>query len=257
MNRTEWRKLVGVAGRMLLAFAFVFSQTAWAGQDQKSKHTADSPQKSTVQQTGEKPSSAATTAKAQSQEVKGETSESAVAEEKPSRDGSHEGIKVHGHWTIEVRDPDGTVVTHREFENSYYSVGGLLPSLLARKNSLGGWAIWMNVAGGRAIFIVEPIVPGSATGASANNNLTVTPTPSGQIILAGSGPALDAGNITLVATLNWLCAADVSPTNCYAATANATISTPGLTNFSGTTLSTSVPVLPGQIVQATVTLSFS
>jgi hypothetical protein len=32
--------------------------------------------------------------------------------------GQHEGITVHGHWTIEVRNPDGKVVTHREFENS-------------------------------------------------------------------------------------------------------------------------------------------
>ena len=32
--------------------------------------------------------------------------------------GQSEGIKVHGHWTIEVKNPDGTVATHREFENS-------------------------------------------------------------------------------------------------------------------------------------------
>ena len=32
--------------------------------------------------------------------------------------GPAEGIKVHGHWTIEVRDPDGTLVTHREFEKA-------------------------------------------------------------------------------------------------------------------------------------------
>ncbi len=32
--------------------------------------------------------------------------------------GQHEGITVHGHWTIEVRKPDGKVETHREFENS-------------------------------------------------------------------------------------------------------------------------------------------
>lgn len=27
-------------------------------------------------------------------------------------------IKVHGHWVIEIKNPDGKVVTHREFENS-------------------------------------------------------------------------------------------------------------------------------------------
>ena len=35
-----------------------------------------------------------------------------------------QGIKVHGHWTIEVRDPDGTLVTYREFENSLTAAGG-------------------------------------------------------------------------------------------------------------------------------------
>jgi hypothetical protein len=45
---------------MLLAVLFVFSQTAWAGQDQKTKDKADGPQKAAVQQTGEKQSSAPT-----------------------------------------------------------------------------------------------------------------------------------------------------------------------------------------------------
>src|SRR5437660_9651652 len=29
-----------------------------------------------------------------------------------------EGIKVHGHWTIEVRGPDGRLVERRQFENA-------------------------------------------------------------------------------------------------------------------------------------------
>jgi hypothetical protein len=37
--------------------------------------------------------------------------------------GQQEGIKVHGHWTIEVRKPDGKLVTHREFENSLAPIG--------------------------------------------------------------------------------------------------------------------------------------
>lgn len=32
--------------------------------------------------------------------------------------GQHEGITVHGHWTIEVRNPNGSVVKHVEFENA-------------------------------------------------------------------------------------------------------------------------------------------
>ena len=35
-----------------------------------------------------------------------------MAEEKSSGDGKHEGIKVHGHWTIEVRNPNGTLFSY-------------------------------------------------------------------------------------------------------------------------------------------------
>lgn len=37
---------------------------------------------------------------------------------KPPAKGQHEGITVHGHWVIEVRNPDGKLVKHVEFENS-------------------------------------------------------------------------------------------------------------------------------------------
>jgi hypothetical protein len=38
-------------------------------------------------------------------------------EEKPSAKGAHEGITVHGHWIIDVKNPDGSLTEHREFEN--------------------------------------------------------------------------------------------------------------------------------------------
>ena len=38
-------------------------------------------------------------------------------------DGTAEGMKVHGHWIIEVRDPDGTVVNRREFDNALTECG--------------------------------------------------------------------------------------------------------------------------------------
>ncbi len=50
--------------------------------------------------------------------------------------GLHTGITVHGHWTIEVRNPDGKVVTHREFENSV--VPGYGPEAI-ESMMLGAW----------------------------------------------------------------------------------------------------------------------
>ncbi len=50
--------------------------------------------------------------------------------------GPHEGIQVHGHWVIEVKNPDGTLAEKREFENAYVG-GGILPKILAGGGSIG------------------------------------------------------------------------------------------------------------------------
>ena len=42
---------------------------------------------------------------------------SASPASKPPSRGTSDGIKVHGYWTIEVRNPDGKVAKHLEFEN--------------------------------------------------------------------------------------------------------------------------------------------
>jgi len=39
-------------------------------------------------------------------------------EEKSPAKGAPEGIKVHGHWTIDVKNPDGTLASHSDFENT-------------------------------------------------------------------------------------------------------------------------------------------
>jgi hypothetical protein len=58
-----------------------------------------------------------------------------------------EGVTIHGHWTIDVRNPDGKLVEHRDFENSLVTVGALvsgdqlLAGLLAGSLSVGDPAI--------------------------------------------------------------------------------------------------------------------
>lgn len=56
--------------------------------------------------------------------------------------GLNTGIRIHGHWKIVVRNPDGTVSTRRDFENSL-DLGGIyiLPTLLAGAQTPGAWAI--------------------------------------------------------------------------------------------------------------------
>jgi len=58
----------------------------------------------------------------------------------------HEGIKIHGHWVLEVKNPDGKVVDRREFNNSLVTGGSsnsgnqILAALLTGY-SAGGMAI--------------------------------------------------------------------------------------------------------------------
>ena len=57
--------------------------------------------------------------------------------------GQSETIKVHGHWTIVVKNPDGSVASHREFENALFQGDGdvVLAAILSRTSSTGMWAI--------------------------------------------------------------------------------------------------------------------
>jgi len=165
MSKSEWKKSIGIAGaRVLLAFVFLFSQTVWGGQSQQTKEEANTPQNATAQPAVEKQAPAATTAKPQTAETQGETLEKGVAEEKPSGDGSHEGIRVHGHWTIEVRNPDGALVTHREFENSLAASGSQnLTQILGRQTILGQWNVELDGPNG-ATTTAQPCADANGQG---------------------------------------------------------------------------------------------
>jgi hypothetical protein len=71
MRNSDWSELVSVAGRILLGFLFVFSQSAWAGVDQKTNDQAASAQRVSAQHAQVKQTPAAP-AKAQNGEVQGE-----------------------------------------------------------------------------------------------------------------------------------------------------------------------------------------
>jgi len=92
--------------------------------------------------------------------------------------GISQSIKVHGHWVIEVRNPDGSLVRHVEFENSldpgfslpiggttYHFPGGsdYLAALLNGQATSGGLGTWM-------IFLA-----GTSAGLSDLENTTNAP----------------------------------------------------------------------------------
>lgn len=133
-----------------------------------------------------------------------------------------EGIKVHGSWVIEIRDPDGTLVAHREIENALTG-GATLSSFLARQDTVGLW--YVRVA---AISNHPCLDSGSARvecriieSASTNTQswifetLTVDAPTSGtdadSLVLTGTATAQIDGEIGAVSTHVYSCDPTVAP----------------------------------------------
>jgi hypothetical protein len=276
----------GVAGRLLLAYLLVLSQSVWAGPSPKPEDNAKPSQKAVAQQASGAQSPVAANAKLQTEAIQGEGSEKAVGEGNPKGDGKRESIKVHGHWTIEVRNPDGAMVRHVEFENSL-TLGGAtsLATLLLGTEVQGGFAVFLsnNIAG-----TTGPCSPG-AGGATACILFAslINPTPAAftdetngcpggadcfpltiasnatltGISLTGTAIAGSNGQITDVSVANLTCGPypttatspinTASPSSCAAGTVSNIY---GLTHA---TLSGPVQVLTGQSISVNVVISFS
>ena len=195
MSKDEWKKSakneskgwLGVMGRMLLACALVFAQAAWATQNQATKDNSGSPQKAAAQQANEKQFATATVPAAQTKQPQSEESEGAVGPQKRSSKGAHEGITVHGHWTIEVRNPDGSLARHVEFENS------LDPGFTAPNPTAGQPPV--TVPGGAAYM--SAVLSGQWAG-------PIVPPASGNWVIALVGPA-GLSNLTVLTSPNAPC----------------------------------------------------
>jgi hypothetical protein len=152
-------------------------------------------------------------------------------------------IKVHGHWTIDVRNPDGSLASHNEFENALVANGAtLLSGLLAHNgNTALGWVVYLDGGG-----IAEPIVAQSVPAVLfnfASTNLTVATQAGGQLVLQGS---LQAGATTTVSTVT---------SDLFFQRADGSLGGGG--EFSQRTLSQPISAQAGQIIQVTVVFSFS
>ena len=130
MSKKHWSNILSVLARTALAFVFVFGQTAWAGQNQ---NVSDKPTSNAVvkpPQTPPNPFSTGSKAQPQAAGERTSTAQNSSAEGRSERGGQHEGITVHGHWSIEVHNPDGSLVRHVEFENSL-DPGATIPNPIA------------------------------------------------------------------------------------------------------------------------------
>jgi len=192
--------------------------------------------------------------------------------------GNHEGIKVHGHWVIEVKNPDGTVTARREFENKLEGAEGaqLIMSLLGGAAVKAQWMVVLPVPCSTADFCVlgetgDPTpqsVPlaadlTSSFGGATTLNCQSAPAgtclqtlgltinnPIGSIVLAGSVVASTSGSIGAVETALQECYA----TN-IAIAACTQFAPSNVQYFTGTTI-TAASFGAGQTVSVTVTISF-
>jgi len=71
--------------------------------------------------------------------------------------GQQEGIKVHGHWVIDVRNSDGTLASHTEFENALTAGGAMVLTQILTNvvTVVRGWTVTLRPGSG-APFGVTP-----------------------------------------------------------------------------------------------------
>lgn len=177
----------------------------------------------------------------------------------PAGGAQPEGIKVHGHWTINIRNSDGTLAAHHEIQNALVPVGGgeqLLAGMLARLFDHPVWQVTLMGSGSTQpcdketgttspCMIVEP--PSGRSGTEYSKNLTVrfNDKPVGTFALSGSVAAANDSIIGQV-TSEWEAQDFIR----------------GMTHhgkftekqFGGTS---PISVRQGQIIQVTVVFSFS
>ena len=158
------------------------------------------------------------------------------------------GIGVHGSWTIEVKQPDGTLVERREFENALTNYGkSTLASILARNGTPDTWQILLEgqpspcEVGSNNLGLCLMSEPSSlSVGLSEPINFEGFQT---TVVLNGNMTAKRDGTIAAVAT--WLgCPSDQG--GCH-----------GYNEFTSHAIDIPIPVTNGQIVQVKVQISFS
>ncbi|MGA9882351.1 MAG: hypothetical protein WBQ34_01395 [Candidatus Acidiferrales bacterium] len=136
--------------------------------------------------------------------------------------GMNSGITVHGHWVIEVKNPDGTVATRREFDNSLQPNGQLgIAALLAGNVTGGGLAIVLNGNSVQWIF--------NTNGAGLRTNTLPATSPCTLFPSSEPGPCLITSyNNGQQPFINALCNL---PSNSYGCSFNLSVAAPVLSNY--------------------------
>lgn len=175
--------------------------------------------------------------------------------------GPQESIKVHGHWTIVIRNEDGSVASHHEFNNALHDQA-VLPILLSRQAIVKQNSYVIDLSGDPICGVTsnDQTVPAiceifEGTGTSNGQlffGLTATAV-NGTLQLAGSAKASFPGRITFVTTILRLCLA----AGVFCDQHVFTFRDLRQPEPPSTTPPPPINVLAGQTVDITVTISFS
>lgn len=97
--------------------------------------------------------------------------------------GQHEGIKVHGHWVIEVKNPDGSLAKRVEFENSLVT-----PTNYPQASLTGSQALVGVLSGVAALSASQAVATGLSSpwiiDLESANSGNVSPCPNSTAFLA-------------------------------------------------------------------------
>lgn len=232
----KWKMVRDQAFAALVGWALIFMSTTGAAEDKSPEPKAAS--------TSQQQAAAKSLAKADN---------SATKSERPG--GPHEGIKVHGHWTITIRKEDGSVASRHEFENALVNPLQLL-RLLAREASMGRWEVEV---GGTP----QPCGLTTATaGACSLDETTGPPTfgtlqvsrptsgpDAGALVLTGSTQARRASQVQLVRTRLFVCATPGPPSLSCSSNAFDVLTEKDVTALN-------IAVQANQTIDVTVAISF-
>ncbi|HET9741962.1 MAG TPA: hypothetical protein VFQ00_04360 [Terriglobales bacterium] len=191
--------------------------------------------------------------------------ETRKAAEQQRRGGPHEGIKVSGRWVIEVRNRDGSLATRREFENTFVGQR-VLVEILTGQVTPGPWIVLLRSsaqtgpcdANGQpeecGLYQGQPQRPLGGV-ATASTTLTVAALTSPQEIqLKGTATVTANSSIDGVDTAITVCDKTIAPATSCQVTSGPVFP---FTTASAPQSFAPVPVAADQIVQVTVTISFS
>ncbi|MBN2055306.1 hypothetical protein JW905_10310 [bacterium] len=169
-------------------------------------------------------------------------------------------VEVHGHWNIKVVNPDGTMASSNEFNNSFNGAPILISLLTNRfytEGSCGGWMIELDSMDGAKPCNTNPCVLANCSTTCGDPNLVINSTSLNisyvnptTFRLYGSLTPDTSTNVDKVSTLFKVCESTIVPSNCP--NENSACAWQSFTS----TVFTPISVSPGQSVDITVDISF-